>query len=414
MGQVLAHKHDSEGLLIGWKNRVPSLDSWVYTVHWADGQEEDFVYNQIAEHLYSQCDEEGNQYQLFNAIVDHRKGKGAVEKPDQYHTVRGKRYKKKTTAGWELEVEWKGGSTSWVTLKSLKESNPVETAKYVRDNWIDEEPAFDWWVHHILKKKGQLIKASQCISHRQGFKYGIKVPRTMKEALELDEENGNTLWQDSIDQEMKDVMVAFDIKPEGSKPSPGYKCIPVHMVFDVKMDFQCKCRLVAGGHMMDPPKTLTYSSVVSRESVHIAFLLAALMDLDILATDIGNAYLNAMTAEKVYTVTGDEFASYAGQIVVIVRALYGLKSVGASWHAHLAAVLHDMGFQSCLADLDVWLHASTMEDGTKYYEYVLVYIDDILTISKDPAKVISYLLEVEHLKTKDLGTLTWYLGATVG
>ena len=87
MGQVLAHKHDSKGLLIGWKNRVPSLDSWVYTVHWADGQEEDFVYNQIAEHLYSQCDEEGNQYQLFNAIVDHQKGKGAVEKPDQYHTV---------------------------------------------------------------------------------------------------------------------------------------------------------------------------------------------------------------------------------------------------------------------------------------------------------------------------------------
>jgi len=266
-----------------------------------------------------------------------------VEKLDQYHTVHGKRYKKKTTAGWELEMKWKGGSTSWVTLKSLKESNPVKTAEYARDNHIDEEPAFDWWVHHVLKKKRWLIKASQHISHRQGFKYGIKVPKTMKEALELDEENGNTFWWDAIDQEMKDVMVAFDIKPEGSKPPPGYKHIPVHMVFDVKMDFQCKCRLVTGGHMTDPPETLTFSSIVSRESVCIAFLLAALMDLDILATDIGNAYLNSTTAEKVYTVAGDEFRSYAGQIVVIVWALYELKLAGSSSCAHLAAVLHDGG-----------------------------------------------------------------------
>ena len=61
MGQVLGCKRGSKGLLIGYKNRVPSLDSQVYTVHWADSQEEDFVYNHIAEHLYSQCDEKGNQ-----------------------------------------------------------------------------------------------------------------------------------------------------------------------------------------------------------------------------------------------------------------------------------------------------------------------------------------------------------------
>ena len=43
-----------------------------------------------------------------------------------------------------------GGLTSWITLKSLKETNPVEVAEYAVDNKIDEEPAFDWWVHHVL------------------------------------------------------------------------------------------------------------------------------------------------------------------------------------------------------------------------------------------------------------------------
>ena len=56
-----------------------------------------------------------------------------------------------------------------------------------------------------------------------------------------------------------------------------------------------QARYVAGGHMTDPPSTLTYSSVVWRDSVRIAFLFAALNDVDVLAAVIGNAYLNAPT-----------------------------------------------------------------------------------------------------------------------
>ena len=73
------------------------------------------------------------------------------------------------------------------------------------------------------------------------------------------------------------------------------------------MDFTRKARFVAGGHVTDPPECLTYSSVVSRETVRIVFLLAALNDLDICAADISNAYLNADCAERIYTVAGKEF-----------------------------------------------------------------------------------------------------------
>ena len=57
---------------------------------------------------------------------------------------------KPTTKGWELLVSWKDGSSSWVKLKDLKNSNPVEVAEYAVANRIQEEPAFAWWVKSVL------------------------------------------------------------------------------------------------------------------------------------------------------------------------------------------------------------------------------------------------------------------------
>jgi hypothetical protein len=183
--------------------------------------------------------------------------------------------------------------------------------------------------------------------------------------------------------------------------------------FRCEMDFTRKARYVAGGHMTDPPTSLTYSSVVSRDSVRIAFLLAALNDLEIKAADIGNAYLNAPTREKVYTTAGAEFGpELQGRLIVIVRALYGLKSSGAAWRSHLANTLHLMGFHSCLADPDVWLRAAIKPNGYKYYEYILAYVDDILAISHDPSKILHHLSDFYRLKD-GFDKPTRYLGAQV-
>ena len=74
------------------------------------------------------------------------------------------------------------------------------------------------------------------------------------------------------------------------------------MIFDIKMDgkFTRKARLVADGHKTEAPSSLTYSSVVSRDSVRIAFMIAALNNLDVCACNIGNAYLKIQTAERNY------------------------------------------------------------------------------------------------------------------
>ena len=111
----------------------------------------------------------------------------------------------------------------------------------------------------------------------------------------------------------------------------GFQEIKCHIIFDVKMDFTRKARFVAGGHMTESPPSLTYSSVVSRESVKIAFLIAALNDLELMSCDIGNAYLNARCREKIWFVAGAECGpDLQGCVCKLVRALYGLKSSGAA------------------------------------------------------------------------------------
>ena len=155
------------------------------------------------------------------------------------------------------------------------------------------------------------------------------------------------------------------------------------MVFDVKLseNFRRKARYVAGGHTTKPPVAVTYSSVVSRDSVRITLLIAGLNQLDVLSGDIQNAYLTAPNKEKIYCIAGPEFRPDEGKVMLITRALYGLKSAGAAFRLFLALTLDDMSFKPSQVDPDVWMRPATKPDGEEYYEYVLVYVDDILAIS---------------------------------
>jgi hypothetical protein len=126
------------------------------------------------------------------------------------------------------------------------------------------------------------------------------------------------------------------------------------MIFDVKMeDFRRKLRLVAGGHLTKAPATITYVSVVSRDTVRIALMLAALNDLEVKEGDVLNAYISAAVAEKIWTILGPDFGNDCGNTTIIVRALYGLKSAGAAFRTHLASIMPQLGYTSCKADPDL-------------------------------------------------------------
>ena len=73
-----------------------------------------------------------------------------------------------------------------------------------------------------------------------------------------------------------------------------------------------------------------------------------------------------------------------GKVMVVVWALYGLKSSGASWRAMSADTLLAMNFISTQVDPDVYQRKSRKTYGEEYYEILLVYVDDVMACSHDP------------------------------
>jgi hypothetical protein len=93
---------------------------------------------------------------------------------------------------------------------------------------------------------------------------------------------------------------------------------------------------VAGGHRTPDFEDDLYSGSVNLDTVRVLFVLAALMELEVIAADVGNAYIEAYTSESVHTIACPEFGKIQGRKLITVKALYGLKRSGAMWHCQLA------------------------------------------------------------------------------
>ena len=165
--------------------------------------------------------------------------------------------------------------------------------------------------------------------------------------------NNNNLWFESIRKEIGQLLEYEAFIDYGHRsttlPPEGYKLITLTLVFAVKHDERYKSRLVAGGHLTDTPVESVYSGVVSLRGVRLVIFLAELNGLKVWQTDVGNAYLEAKTTEKVYAIAGPEFGEKEGHILVVNKALYGLKTSGKRWHERFADVLREMGFIPCKA-----------------------------------------------------------------
>jgi len=396
-GEVIRRRRDHNSRPIGLRNSNPFLDTREYVVQFPDGTQQSYMANAIAENLYSQVDSKGRSFAILQDIIGHEKDASAISKDDE--SVRF------TTKGWRFQVFWKDGSSSLVPLREMKDAYLVQTAEYAVTHKLDQEPAFKWWTPYVLRKKQRIIeKLGKKKYWRRTHKYGVELPKSVTEALEIDARMGTTFWRDAIEKEMRNVLPAFKFDDHDAVPV-GYKKITCHMIFDVKMvGLVRKARFVAGGHLTDPPAESVYSSVVTRDSVRIMFLIAALNDLEILGADVQNAYINAKTSERVYFIAGPEFGSNQGRPCIIVRALYRLKSSGARWRDHMAAILRELGFVSSKPDPDVWMRKGRKPCGFEYWEYALCYVDDILILSHQPRLAMDAIAQRVTLKPGSMKT----------
>ena len=107
--------------------------------------------------MYAQVDNEGNEFLLLKEITDHKRDDSAIQIADgTIRSANGTEKPKKTTRGWYLLVQWKDGRVSWEKLSDIKASNPIEVAEYAVANCLVEEPAFKWWVPHVIKWRNRI------------------------------------------------------------------------------------------------------------------------------------------------------------------------------------------------------------------------------------------------------------------
>jgi hypothetical protein len=114
-------------------------------------------------------------------------------------------------------------------LSAIKEDLPYEAAAYAAEQELLNHKAFKKWAPYVLRKATQFIRAARKRKKDNRYKFGIRVPKNVKEALQLDKENENNLWRDAIAAEMDTLtkMCVFDILEKGKRAPHGYKMIPM-------------------------------------------------------------------------------------------------------------------------------------------------------------------------------------------
>ena len=151
-----------------------------------------------------------------------------------------------------------------------------------------------------------------------------------------------------------------------------------------------------------------HSSVVSLRSLRLITFLAAHNELELWVADIGNAYLESYTKEKLYIVAGPEFGpELEGDIFIMKKALYGTRSGGKCWHQRFSDVLREEQFEPCKGCTDVWMRKASC--GT-HYEYIAVYVDDLLMAMKDPKVFCDTLKQKYNFKLKGDGPIDYHIG----
>ena len=133
------------------------------------------------------------------------------------------------------------------------------------------------------------------IMEENTHKYGIQVPYNVKEAKAIDQENRNNLWGEAMVMEMTNNRVDFEHYEGNTSDLVAYEEITGHFIFDLKLseNFRRKARFVADGHLVETPVSITYNTVVPRDSTRTLLLVDSLNNIKIMGAYMQNAFFSA-------------------------------------------------------------------------------------------------------------------------
>ena len=136
------------------------------------------------------------------------------------------------------------------------------------------------------------------------------------------------------------------------------------MIYTVKMSFTRRYWWVKYRHSTPDPESSSYAIDVSRESIFIMLIHAAMHGVPVVAADVCNAYLQAPTSEKHFIICGTDFGiENIGKKAIITRSLYGRKAAERDFWYHLKSYMKILDFDSSRADPGVWMRESVRKDG---------------------------------------------------
>ena len=132
-------------------------------------------------------------------MTDNKIDNSAINEVDGFiNYSNGNLHQNRINCGWKILVEWKDGSFYWAPLKDLRQSNPVELDEYSVVNEIIYEPAFSWFVKEILRCPYMNISRVKSKYWCTPHKFGIRVPKTVKEEYYIDRQSGTDFWTKTI------------------------------------------------------------------------------------------------------------------------------------------------------------------------------------------------------------------------
>ena len=135
-------------------------------------------------------------------------------------------------------MQFYGGDKNWFCMNDMRLHDPFKVYEYGKKMELLDHSTYDWVrafrpAEESYQPLLKVFKTS--INKEPQYKFGVRIPRSVKEALEFDKQNGNNYWAEALKTEIGQInsYETFQLIEEGVKLL-DYQRFPNHFVFDVK------------------------------------------------------------------------------------------------------------------------------------------------------------------------------------
>jgi hypothetical protein len=238
-----------------------------------------------------------------------------------------------------------------------------------------------------------------------------QVPRAPRLYQELESHPFGEQFRQAAQKEYREIWSkACFAKASRTAETADAEVLPLMWVFTYKFDedgylYRFKARLVVRGDLQQPYGD-TYTATLAARTFRALIAIANQFRLELLQYDVPNAFLNATLNRKLYAETPAGFKK-DGELLQVLRALYGLKESPLLWYKHLREILKSLGMTPIPGFPCVYVNS---------WLILFVYVDDIVmafhSSNRHLHREFKKTLD-EHYGLKCLGDLKWFLGIRV-